>query len=458
MLDLGHATRNERARQMAATLLQRSGGFVSQVFRTPSERKAGYRFVESKAFSWRELAAPMYAACARRCADLALAICVIDGSSLAHTDNRGDDGVGPVGSLKAGGRGLKMMSLIVFDSHGVPLGVGGVEWWARAEGGATTPHAKRELHEKESRHWVTLPAQFLRICRDVGVETKLWLQMDAEGDANAVLMSGCDPRVYLTVRAHHDRLLFANSIVDRSEMHLREAVADAPVLARTHVRLRATAKRKARLAKLEIRAVHITPRLRTQWSHTRLADVFIGAVIAREIDPPQGEEALHWLLLTTHPIHSAEDVLEVVRAYALRWGIEIVHLTLKSGRNHVEDCQLESFGALTKWATLHLSAAVQAQAILKRSREQPDLPSDEVFERDLIDAALLLYQSHRRDAPKPGTTPSLSMMVHIIASLGGYTGKSSGGPPGIKTFTRGMDDVHVAALVLVAQRSQAGPT
>jgi hypothetical protein len=44
-------------------------------------------------------------------------------------------------------------------------------------------------------------------------------------------------------------------------------------------------------------------------------------------------------------------------------------------------------------------------------------------------------------------------MVTMIAQLGGYIGKSSGGPPGLKTFSRGMEKVQIAAMVLGLQQT-----
>jgi hypothetical protein len=152
-------------------------------------------------------------------------------------------------------------------------------------------------------------------------------------------------------------------------------------------------------------------------------------------------------------VHTLEDAIRVVRAYTQRWLIERLHYTWKTGTCGVESSQLESFDALCKWATLHLSVAAHRQHILHLSRTQPELPADEIFARDEIDAALLLFKRHRKDAPAPGSTPLLGTMVDIIPRLGGYIGKSSGGPPGIKTFGRGMDRVADAAEVVAMLRA-----
>lgn len=122
-----------------------------------------------------------------------------------------------------------------------------------------------------------------------------------------------------------------------------------------------------------------------------------------------------------------------------------------------EDAQLESFEALAKWSVLLLTLAVHRESLLHRSRVEPELPADVAFDRDTINAALLLYREHRTDGPAMGTIPTLGRLVTLIAELRGYTGKSSGGPPGLKAFGRGMDHVEVAATVLRLQRRGSDP-
>lgn len=46
------------------------------------------------------------------------------------------------------------------------------------------------------------------------------------------------------------------------------------------------------------------------------------------------------------------------------------------------------------------------------------------------------------------TTPTVHQMVTWIAQLGGYTGKSSGGPPGALVIARGPDRIRLAVELL----------
>jgi len=45
-------------------------------------------------------------------------------------------------------------------------------------------------------------------------------------------------------------------------------------------------------------------------------------------------------------------------------------------------------------------------------------------------------------------------VVRWVAEIGGYTGKSSGGPPGSTTIARGLEQVLVVARALAALEGQ----
>src|SRR5665811_1207427 len=63
--------------------------------------------------------------------------------------------------------------------------------------------------------------------------------------------------------------------------------------------------------------------------HISLAEMTI--ISAKEICPPEGEEPIEWLLLTTIKLQSGEDIEECIKWYCLRWRIEDWHRVLKSG-------------------------------------------------------------------------------------------------------------------------------
>lgn len=460
--ELGHADRDTRARAMLAAMARHPAGTVPAVFRNAAGRKAAYRFLRHCAFTWTDLATAQTRATADRARDVAVdyLVGIVDGSSLAHTDTAGDDGVGPIGSYAAGGRGLKTSLALLLTPAGVELGVGALALWARPTTPDPTPHARRALADKESRWWVDLPRATRAALDAAGVRTRVWWQFDSEADMWPVLARADDPRDWFTVRQHCDRVLAARPTARgaHASVKLLAALATTPPCGALTLDVRPGRGRTARRAHLVVTVLHTGVRLRTADRHRRVGDVGLTAVWAREVGTcPAGEAPLDWVLWTNAPVATFADAVRVVRMYALRFRIEGVHYGWKSGCCATEDAQLEAFDALAKWATLQLSVAVHREALLHRARTEPDLPADVAFDRDEIDGALLLFSEHRRDAPALGTTPTLGALVDIIARLGGYVGASAGGPPGLKTFGRGMDHVAVAATVLRRQRARAGP-
>ena len=57
--------------------------------------------------------------------------------------------------------------------------------------------------------------------------------------------------------------------------------------------------------------------------------ITLNAVLAKEKEPPKGEEGLCWRLLTSEPVASFEEAMRVVRIYAARWRIEKTNETPK---------------------------------------------------------------------------------------------------------------------------------
>ena len=99
--------------------------------------------------------------------------------------------------------------------------------------------------------------------------------------------------------------------------------------------------------------------------------------------------------------------------------------------------------------------AARALRLTQLARTQPELPATEEFTQDEIDAAIVLRG--KRTQLHVGDHPSLGELVRLIADLGGYTGKSSGGPPGPTVIGRGLERVAVAADVVKALRPRKKP-
>lgn len=62
----------------------------------------------------------------------------------------------------------------------------------------------------------------------------------------------------------------------------------------------------------------------------------VNVVEVLEVHPPEGEEAVRWLLMTDQPVETDEEVWQVVDRYRARWMIEESFKALKTGTGHMK--------------------------------------------------------------------------------------------------------------------------
>jgi hypothetical protein len=415
---------------MAAQTARRPAGTVTRVFRGSAQREAAFRLLENRRLPAVEIARGAHEAVARQCTGQRVYV-AIDGSSLSLTERTATRELGGVGQWKAGGRGLLVASALAVDSDGVPVGVCGQRYWVRE-----APTGNRLKHHRsmqtETRHGVELLAQVDAGMREHGAEP--WYQLDRGFDSWPILQLACREKMRLTVRTVGNRRVVDGRGQKRT---LRQTGSQAPVMGHYDVQVQASTTRPARLARMQLRSEPVTVALTV--GKVRRECVQLQLVYAEEVSP--SPTRLLWMLLTTVAVHGLDDALCVVRGYAMRWRIEDFHRAWKQGLCRVEDSQLRTREALIKWATLLAAVAARATRLAHLCRKADDAaPATDEFSRNEIDAIIALREP--KDV-RPGASPSLRQAIAWIAELGGYTGRSSGGPPGATVIGRGLADIDV---------------
>lgn len=447
---LDDARRTKRLITIAARAARRPDGKVTDVFTDAAERQGTYSLLENPAVAPAQLSASMFAAAAVRCAEEELVFVPVDGSSLTLTDLERTKGFGSIGSRKMRARGLKVMSALALSAQGVPIGLLSQQWWVRTGAPVKQQHQKLAASKKETQHWLAAIEQAGEQIARHARKTRLWYQLDREAD-NWAILDQLDAQGHtFTVRANHDRRVRS---ADGSMRRLREILCAQTVSSVYELAVNAAPGRVARTAVMHVRAATVTLDLRDRTTNHHFPKT-LNAVVAREQDPPAGQKAIEWMLLTNAPIETTEDLAQIIYGYSLRWRIEEFHRTWKSGACNVETMQLRSVGAAIKWATILAAVAVRIERIKLLSREQPDLPATSEFSRVELKAIVLLRFEEKKPPPhsKP---PTLAQATTWLAELGGYTGRtSSGGPPGSITLARGWEQVQTAVRALNALRSK----
>ena len=444
---LGDVRRAQRLVMMATFAALRPAGKVTEVFTEGAQREGAYRFLRSPQIDDQEVTASAHRAAAGRCRGQPFAYVPGDGSSLNLTDRSGTKGFGQVGTNDFSARGLQVLTGIAVVPDGTPQGVTGQVLWRRK------PRRRRRTREqrarantksKETQRWLDVMEQTIEAFDLMAPLTRPWFQFDRGGDAWPIFLAAAKAKAWLTVRSCWDRRLVKEPGQHRAE-GLRERMKRAEPLGDFLLFVPAGPKRTARTATMQLRACPVTLDLRDLRTGRR-HPTRMWAVSATEISAvPRGQERLHWLLLTTYPALDLESAAAVVFGYAQRWRIEDFHRTWKSGSCRVEESQLRDFTHIVRWATILASVSLRIERLKYLARTQPDQPATVEFTQAEIDATILLAKpkNYRR-----GDVPTIGEVVLWVALQGGYTGKSSGGPPGSIVISRGMRRVEVLAEVL----------
>ncbi len=437
--ELGDTRRSRRLVRMAARAAANPAGRITQVFADSAEREAAFRFVENDAADTAAIGEAAHRGCAARCAEYPYVFVPADGSSLNLTDRQRKKRLGVVGARSIGARGLQVMTAIAVSPEGVPLGICGQVFWARQKRsrGSGKKHDRRRVQQKETRHWLTVMEQTRQSLSSTAPTTQPWFQLDRGGDAWPVILDGLEPGQLFTVRASHDRRLC--DAKDEPRHYLWDTVEHAAPLGRYELEVPAGPHRKGRTATMEVRVSEVTLRL----SDERTRKVFpatLFAVLAREVSRvPRNEEPIEWLLLTSYEVRTFEDARLVIYGYAQRWRVEEFHRIWKTGACNVEDTQLGDRDRIIRWSTILASVAMRLLRLTYLARKKPELPASVEFDREEIDATILLK---KKTGYRRGQMPTIAEMVTWVAELGGYTGKSSGGPPGPIVIGRGLDRIQ----------------
>jgi hypothetical protein len=244
----------------------------------------------------------------------------------------------------------------------------------------------------------------------------------------------CPENVELVVRAAHDR-----SLLDGRALFA--AIDAEPLAGHADLELPQKPGRKPRTARIEARFMAVSlARPRIGLRAGLPASVAMNLVDIRESNPPAGETAVHWRLLTTHAVTNAAEAFAVADLYRRRWAIEQLFRTLKTQGFDIEDLRIEAPAPRNRLLTATLIAAVCIQQLVHAHEggPQPLRPITDAFAPEdvpLLEAcsAKLEGKTERQKNPYPKRT--LPYAAWVCARLGGWTGYY--GKPGPVVMLRG---------------------
>lgn len=434
---------SQLAERPVASIPAAAGGYA--------ETAAAYRFFDNDRVDLPTVLAPHHEATRQRMRAQPVVLLVQDTTEIELT--RPEQQVVGAGPLHGGTRvGVLLHLLHGFTPDGTPLGTVHAETWVRPpEPLSPEQHAsQRPIEEKESQRWVDA----LRVAQTEGrhlPETRIVCIADSEADIYELLAEAqAEPRAAdWIVRAAQDRALATEeSPAAAAASSVRERLLQQPVLYTRDIAVRGRrAKvrcskrgreqpRQSRTATVEIRAARVTLRPPRR-PDRHLPEVTVNVVLVREVNAPLGEPPVEWLLLTSLPIGTLDEVREVIQFYCVRWMVEVFFRTLKSGCR-VEARRFEHVDRLLPCLAVYLIVAWRTLYVCRLGQSCPDIDCEAVFEPAEWRAVWQVV--HRQ--PPPAAPPKLGVMVRLVAQLGGYVNRRRVDPPGPQTIWLGMQRMH----------------
>lgn len=461
--DFGDQRLDRRFEIVLDRLSQKPSVGISTACEDWSETLATYRFFDNDRVDADEVLAPHYDATLDRIAEHKVVLLIQDTTELDVT--RREEKMIGAGPLNDESRiGFFNHAMLAVTPDNIPLGVVDANMWARdwaefRKYQRLTASQKRSalrqqpIEDKESLRWLEGYWRGGEIAEQVP-ETTVVVISDSEGDIFECFDDAHhnteEHRAEWIIRACQDRSVLGGDGGACQDMLWAE-VSSAEVVGTMEVEVsknqpksKSDRKRKqprsARTAAVTIQAKEVTLRGPKRVGG-KLADVKVNAVLVREIDPPEGEEAVEWLLLTNLPITSFKKICQVIEYYCCRWQIEIYFRVLKSGCG-VEKLQLETADRFLPCLATYMIIAWRVMYVMTLGRECPEMSCADIFSEGEWKSVYAVVQQ----SPPPKMPPTLEEMVWMIGNLGGHLGRTHDGPPGPKAMWVGMQRMTDLAL------------
>ncbi len=335
---------NKRLIKIVENLAQQPHSSVPKASEDWANTKATYNFWKSKRFECEDIIDAHQKQTAERASKEKTILAIQDTSDFNFTHHPGktwDKGFGMTCAQQYV-RGLKVHSIIASTTQGVPLGILDQQIWTRnpkSKKKKKKHQANSSILNKESKRWLTgLVTTELAIPSTTTVVTVT----DREGDIYELFALEREANSELLIRAKHNRR------IDHELKLLKEAIAQTPSSGQLVISVPRKDDQPSRKANLTISYASFTFPVPSNCpkSSTR-KPITLNVISAREENPPTGETAINWLLLTTLEVRNFEQAVRCILWYTYRWLIERYHYVLKSGCR-IEHLQLSTAERIKK--------------------------------------------------------------------------------------------------------------
>lgn len=442
---LGDTRRTRRAVMYAAQVAADPNGSTPQQTEAWKACKGAYRLFGAKQVTFQSLATPHWQR--TRARESGTWLLISDTTELDFGMHRHVPGLKPNGN--GHGLGFLLHSSLMVSADGAEIaGLAGQVIRYRQPSKKETSGAQRlKREDRESAIWGQLVDQIGQAPQGVNFIHVF----DRGGDHFEAYCHLRQNHVGWVVRAAQKHRKIITPVGKR--MALAQYTATLPVAGTYELTVQANRNQPARTATVEVRFGAIQfprPRHVSVWAkETGISEIPMGVVEVREVLPPKGVEALHWILLTSESVDTFEMSWTVIGYYERRPLIEEFHKGIKTGC-HVEERLYQSAKRLEAVTAMLSVVAVRLLQLRSVARHEPDRAAEEVVPKKWI----RMLQAVRK--VKPGTSWTVRQFYRELAKLGGFLGRKRDGEPGWMTLWRGLKKLTLMVRGAEALKRKCG--
>lgn len=441
-VELGDRRLTRRAVKLGACMAGNPEASLPRQMKDASGLEGAYRLLNNNWVTLEKLLAPSYAQTRVAAQERRVVLWVNDLTELDYTFHKGVEGLGPIGDGK--GRGLLMHTTIaVVPEEREILGVGHVEVFLRQPTPVPQPKWTRSM---EGRVWA-VAAEAIGSAK----EGTIWVEVSDAG-------SNFFP-YWATCRAHHKHFLIRvahNRWVREQEEETAHKLVDyarsLPAVAGSEhtISIPSRKNQAARVAQVQMAWAGVHVAASTQAPPTERALPAFPAWVLRvwEPNPPNGVEALEWILLSSLPVTNLAEAYERTEWYTCRWICEDFHQCLKTGCK-IERSQLDDRADLEALLGFATPIAIRLLQMRQAAREHSGALASTLVEPLMVEVLAQRMQCNDQ-----------SMTMHefwlLVARLGGFLARKGDGEPGWRTIWWGwhyLSDLCDGARLILNRRT-----
>lgn len=426
--ELGDPRRTDRLVKVAAALGENPSVSLPRSMRNWADTQGAYRFLNNEAVTHEQIMMPHWIQTRSEAEQRSQVLLIGDTTDVNLSSHKTMKGLGPVGRGKKA-QGFFVHSVLAIEaSNKQLLGCMGQEPFVREPAPEKETKAERNARWRESLIW----EQSIQRIGPVPANTQ-WIYVGDRGSDIFRFWQHCEELGYdyVTRVAQNRNVLVEeeDECEDQTAKHLKPLARSLPAQGALVMTVPAQHGRPEREALVNISWSQVAIQPPVDGTALHMTQVKASLVRVWEPEPPEGVEALEWILVTSVTVTTREDAWQRVTWYKWRWFVEDFHKVLKTGCL-LEDRCLQTVEAMCNLLAILTPTAMRLLWLRQTAQIAPDTPATEVISKEVIQVVLHLDK-------RPQATLTARDLWHTIARFGGYLNRKSDPPPGWQTLWKG---------------------